>query len=170
MARAKTSTLQTKRAAMVLVSINCAALLPKNFGSVVNTTATTGTAAASAQVAHRPKSKRSYFHHVFESAAHVNEGSSVSSLHKRDDQYTVNVWPPLRNAMVALDVWGISYPNSGDWYPNEPIWDRTLDMATPLCSDASFDLNSRISGNNDGLVTEHIFEKQSLLRVFGSAI
>ncbi|PCD20892.1 hypothetical protein FGRA07_05044 [Fusarium graminearum] len=65
---------------------------------------------------------------------------------------------------------GTSYPSSGTFLITDPIWQRAYDFISNNCFDAAIGQITRPPGDNRGLVTEHIFEKQGVLNFIKTTI
>ncbi|SCO82657.1 related to chitinase [Fusarium oxysporum] len=128
----------------------------------------------------RPKSKRS-LGLPLEALSYASMHGDTSSaspygLFKRDQQYTITTISKLTGAQVILNVWGISYPSSGEFYATDSIWQRIYDFISTNCFDPAVGLIVRPPGNNNGLVkltqlaAEHIFEKQGVLNFIRTTI
>ncbi|KAK6709944.1 hypothetical protein SNK05_004421 [Fusarium graminearum] len=122
----------------------------------------------------RPKSKRSldlpldalsYTSIQGDTSPAYNHG-----LFKRDQQYEIRTISRLTGAQVIFNVWGISYPSSGTFLITDPIWQRAYDFISNNCFDAAIGQITRPPGDNRGLVTEHIFEKQGVLNFIKTTI
>ncbi|EYB25397.1 hypothetical protein FG05_30429 [Fusarium graminearum] len=122
----------------------------------------------------RPKSKRS-LDLLLDALSYTSIQGDTSpaynhGLFKRDQQYEIRTISRLTGAQVIFNVWGISYPSSGTFLITDPIWQRAYDFISNNCFDATIGQITRPPGDNRGLVTEHIFEKQGVLNFIKTTI
>ncbi|KAG8674178.1 hypothetical protein FPOAC1_000141 [Fusarium poae] len=85
-------------------------------------------------------------------------------------KYTVDVISSLTGQPVKFNIHGIPYPSSGEWPVYHDIWNRVLDYTGTTPSHAMVNRIFPLAGNNAGLVTEHIFERQSFRDFVNSSI
>jgi hypothetical protein len=93
-------------------------------------------------------------------------------LEERDKRnFTISEYSNELQRYINIVLRALNYPSIGDVPQNSDMWNRVLVPSTSACWDTGIELQpGRNNANRDGLITEHVFELQSLAQFIRATI